>query len=122
VKRTVNQDDGRTRHWFWARYDGGTVAPRSAYTLFGWPGSDYRGRAGWGQTRTVAFRAGDQPLEQWARHLRELGVQTGPILEEGPWRKIGFTAPDGQDFAIVDGHGEPGDTPRSVASPPGESP
>jgi glyoxalase family protein len=102
VKRTVNQDDNRTRHWFWARYDGRTVAPRSAYTLFGWPGSDYRGRAGWGQTRTVAFQAGHQPLEGWERHLRSLGVQTGAIVEEGPWRRMGFTAPDGQEFAIVD--------------------
>src|SRR3712207_8640639 len=37
VKRSVNQDDPGTRHWFWANYDGAAVAPHSSYTLFGWP-------------------------------------------------------------------------------------
>lgn len=37
VKRSVNQDDPGTRHWFWASYDGAEVAPHSSYTLFGWP-------------------------------------------------------------------------------------
>lgn len=101
VKRTVNQDDGRTRHWFWARYDGATVASRSAYTLFGWPGSDYRARAGWGQTRELAYRSGGHSLEVWREHLGALGTQAGPDEDDGPFRGIRFQAPDGQAFSII---------------------
>src|SRR5215216_1992404 len=36
VKRSVNQDDPDTLHYFWANYDGERVAPHSDMTLFGW--------------------------------------------------------------------------------------
>lgn len=39
VKKSVNQDDGETPHWFWAHYDGGRVEPRSwsgASTCWEW--------------------------------------------------------------------------------------
>lgn len=108
VKRTVNQDDGRTRHWFWARYDGTAVASRSAYTLFGWPGSDYRARPGWGQTRELAYRSGDHSLEDWRDHLLGLGLPAGDVGEEGPFRSIRFRAPDGQEFSIVADSSTPG--------------
>jgi hypothetical protein len=46
VKKTYNQDDAKTRHYFWANYDGEKVAPHSAFTLFDWKGSTYMpGRA-----------------------------------------------------------------------------
>ena len=48
VKKTLNQDDGKTEHWFWARYDGETVGPHSAMTLFDWKGSNYYARGGAG--------------------------------------------------------------------------
>ncbi len=55
VKQTANQDDAKTKHFLWAAYDGREVAPASAMTHFGWPGSDYRGREGVGQTAWVAL-------------------------------------------------------------------
>jgi glyoxalase family protein len=55
VKQTANQDDAKTKHLFWAAYDGESVAPASAMTHFGWPGSDYRARPGVGQTGWVAL-------------------------------------------------------------------
>jgi glyoxalase family protein len=97
VKRTVNQDDGRTPHWFWARYDGREVAPHSAYSLFGWPRGGRRARPGVGQTHHVAFRAPDAGhLLAWRDHLLSLGVEAGAVEEEGPFRVLRFPAPDGQ--------------------------
>lgn len=96
VKRTVNQDDGLTRHDFWARYDGGPVAPHSSVTHFGWPDSDYRARPGTGQTRHVAFRAADDAeLERWHDHLSALGHEPGPIRDFSLWRGLDFTVLDG---------------------------
>lgn len=115
VKRTVNQDDGRTRHWFWARYDGSAVASRSAYTLFGWPGSDHRARHGWGQTGDLAFRSGDHSLEEWQEHLQELGVATTDGHGDAPFTSIRFRAPDGQEFSIV--ADEPSTTPPTPGDP-----
>ncbi len=98
VKRSVNQDDPTTPHWFWANYDGARVLPHSSYTLFEWKGSDYRARPGVGQMAHVAFRIGDTaPLAAWADHLRGLGVDV-----EGVSGGFGFTAPDGQRLLLVD--------------------
>lgn len=118
VKRTVNQDDGRTRHWFWAHRDGAAVASRSAYTLFGWPGSDYRARAGWGQTGALAYRAGDHPLEAWVEQLRALGIPAARDPGAEPFRSIAFRSPDGQEFRIVEDLSEA----SSPTSSPGDEP
>lgn len=96
VKRTVNQDDGRTRHWFWASLRDGEMGEHSAMTLFGWPGSDYRARPGVGQTHHVAFRApGDEHLGAWQEHLRSMGVAVTEVQDRRYFRSIYFQAPDG---------------------------
>lgn len=96
VKRTVNQDDGKTKHWFWANYRGAEIGEHSALTLFGWPGSTYRIRPGVGQTHHVAFRApGDEDLGAWQDHLRSLGVQVTEVRDRQYFRSIYFQAPDG---------------------------
>lgn len=107
VKKTLNQDDGSSEHWFWARYDGETVAPRSSWTLFGWPGSDYRARAGTGQTHHVAFRAKDDEEQRaWLDHLRSHDLQVTPVQDRTYFRSIYFRAPDGVLLEIAtDGPG-----------------
>jgi len=96
VKRTVNQDDGAAKHYFWARYDGQEVAPRSALTLFEWPGSDYGARPGQGATRHVAFRAGDRTeLERWREHLESLGLAVEGPVDRGFAHALTVEAPDG---------------------------
>ncbi|HEU0012200.1 MAG TPA: VOC family protein, partial [Longimicrobium sp.] len=96
VKQTTNRDAPDTLHWFWARYDGQTVAPGSSWTLFGWPPSWKQARAGTGQTHHVAFRveSGDD-LAAWTDHLRAMGVQTSEVLDRGLFRGVYFRAPDG---------------------------
>jgi glyoxalase family protein len=107
VKRTVNQDDARTPHWFWARYDGGAVAAHSTYTLFGWKGSTYGARAGVGQTRSIAFRAvDDDALVSWRAALLGSGVEAGAMVDRGFARAFEFRAPDGQLLELAtDGPG-----------------
>ena len=96
VKRTVNQDDGQAKHYFWARYDGEEVAPRSALTLFEWPGSTYRARPGQGATRHVAFRAdGPAELEQWRQHLQSMGLPVEGPVDRGFTQVLTTRAPDG---------------------------
>jgi glyoxalase family protein len=107
VKKTLNQDDGATEHWFWARYDGQKVGGNSALTLFGWPSSQHRARAGRGQTHHIAFRASsqDQQLE-WKDHLQSLGISVSPVMDRSYFKSIYFNAPDGLLLEIAtDGPG-----------------
>jgi glyoxalase family protein len=96
VKKSVNQDDPRTPHWFWASYDGRTVEPHSSLTFFEWKNSDYRARPGTGQTHHIAFRARDaEQQESWRDHLRSLGIEVTPVLDRSYFQSIYFRAPDG---------------------------
>lgn len=113
VKRTYNQDDAKTKHYFWARYEGASVAPHSALTLFGWEGSRHVARPGAGQTHHVAFRA-ESAAEQaaWREHLLSLGVDVTTVRDRTYFRSIYFHAPDGLLLEIAtDGPGFAVDEP-----------
>lgn len=107
VKRTVNQDDPSMPHWFWARYEGGVVAPHSSMTLFGFPPNGRWARGGVGQTHHVAFRAADEEQQlAWRDHLLAMGVQVSPVMDRDYFRSIYFQAPDGLLLEIAtDGPG-----------------
>ncbi len=115
VKKTYNQDDAKTLHWFWADYDGEKVGPHSALTLFAWPDSDYDARPGAGQTHHIAFRAKDgEEQEAWRDHLLHLGVDVSPVMERDYFRSIYFRAPDGLLLEIAtDGPGFAVDEPAA---------
>ena len=76
------------------------VAPNSSYTLFDWRGSQYRARAGVGQTHHIAFRASGTDLGEWRDALESRGFVVSPVLDDGMFRMITFDAPDGQAMAI----------------------
>lgn len=96
IKKTLNQDDATSQHWFWARYDGTAVGEHSAMTLFGWPGSDYAARPGAGQTHHIAFRATSSEHQLAFREkLRGMGIETTEVLDRSYFRSIYFRAPDG---------------------------
>src|SRR5690606_34435359 len=107
VKKSVNQDDPSTLHYFWARYDGEEVAPHSTLTLFGWPNSNYWARGGIGQTHHIAFRAADDEEQRaWREHLLSLGLEVSPVLDRSYFKSIYFRAPDGLLLEIAtDGPG-----------------
>jgi glyoxalase family protein len=115
VKKTYNQDDAKTAHWFWADYDGRSVAPHSALTLFAWPDSNYPSRPGAGQTHHIAFRANDaEDQAAWRDHLLHLGVGVSPVMERSYFRSIYFQAPDGLLLEIAtDGPGFAVDEPAA---------
>jgi glyoxalase family protein len=107
VKKTVNQDDGETEHFFWANYDGKGVGPHSSLTLFGWPTSTQRSRPGAGQTHHIAFRASSEEDQvAWREHLLEMGVSVSPVQDRKYFKSIYFSAPDGLLLEIAtDGPG-----------------
>ncbi len=115
VKKTFNQDDGKTKHYFWARYDDDRVEPHSAFTLFDWAGSTKRARPGAGQTHHIAFRAqDDEEQKAWQDHLRTLGVDVTPVMERTYFKSIYFRAPDGLLMEIAtDGPGFTVDEPHT---------
>lgn len=116
VKKTLNQDDGKTEHWFWARYDGADVGAHSSMTLFAWEGSDYLARPGSGQAHHVAFRARDEEEQvAWRDHLRSMGVQVSPVMDRSYFRSIYFHAPDGLLLEIAT------DEPGFTVDEPAES-
>ena len=96
VKRSVNQDDPDTPHWFWANYDGREVSAHSSLTMFGWPTSNYRARAGVGQTHHIAFRAENiAELRAWHELLQTMDVDVTEPLQREYFTSIFLTAPDG---------------------------
>jgi glyoxalase family protein len=113
VKKTFNQDDAKTKHYFWARYDGTSVASHSALTLFGWEDSRYVARPGAGQTHHIAFRAEDAAEQAaWRDHLLSLGVDVTTVKDRTYFQSIYFHAPDGLLLEIAtDGPGFSVDEP-----------
>jgi len=107
IKKTINQDDPDTPHWFWANYDGTRVLPGSSWTLFGWSPRHPRARGGIGQTHHVAFRAKDTDEQlAWRDHLLALGLDVSPVMDRRYFTSIYFQAPDGQLLEIAtDGPG-----------------
>ncbi|HET9948303.1 MAG TPA: VOC family protein [Longimicrobiales bacterium] len=114
VKRTFNQDDVKTKHYFWARYDGAEVAPHSALTLFGWEGSRYVARPGAGQTHHIAFRtSSEEEQAAWREHLLSLDLDVTPVRDRTYFKSIYFHAPDGLLVEIAtDGPGFAVDEPE----------
>jgi glyoxalase family protein len=73
VAKTVNQDDPRVYHLFYADERG---RPGSELTFFEYPGA-VPGRAGAGMVHTIVSRVGSAAaLEFWEARLREEGVET----------------------------------------------
>jgi glyoxalase family protein len=113
VKKTYNQDDATSKHYFWADYDGESVGSHSALTLFGWPGSSHRARPGAGQTHHIAFRARDDDEQAlWRDHLLSMGVPVSEVMDRSYFRSIYFQDPDGLLLEIAtDGPGFSVDEP-----------
>jgi glyoxalase family protein len=120
VKMSLNQDDEKTRHYFWANYDGQTVLPASDMTMFGWPPNAAKAREGTGQTHHVAFRAKDEAEETaWREHLESLGMHVTDIKDRKYFKSIYFhthdgllieLATDGPGFAVDEDPGALGES------------
>lgn len=107
IKKSVNQDDPDTLHYFWGSYDGQTIKPHSDLTLFGWPNGGPRAAEGAGQTHHIAFRARDAAEQAaWREHLLAMGLEVSPVMDRLYFKSIYFRAPDGLLLEIAtDGPG-----------------
>jgi len=107
VKKSLNQDDEKTLHYFWANYDGQRVLPSSDMTLFGWPEGSPNAREGTGQTHHVAYRARDEAEQlTWREHLESIGFRVTDVKDRKYFKSIYFRTHDGMLVEIAtDGPG-----------------
>jgi len=97
VKKTVNQDDVRAYHLFYAD---GAGSPGSDLTFFDWSLAAREIRGNNSVSRT-ALRVGESSLEWWAAHLTKKSVQHGGLLEQGGYKVLEFDDFEGQRLALV---------------------
>jgi len=105
VKRSVNQDDVRAYHLFYADAAG---SPGTDLTFFDWPLPRER-RGTHSITRTHLRVNGSASLEYWAARLRDHGIETNTIEERDGRAGFDFEDPEGQRLAFIDdgGAGDP---------------
>ncbi len=104
VKKSVNQDDVRAYHLFYADKVG---SPGTDMTFFDWPqtGPDRRGTD---SIALTAFRVnGREALDYWARRLDDYGVDHQEIETFAGHETLSFVDPEGQRLMLVDDGGAP---------------
>jgi glyoxalase family protein len=102
VKKSVNQDDVRAYHLFYAD---GAATPGTDITFFDWPVG--RERRGTHSIVRTGFRVnGADALAWWRRHLGDAGVLVGDTIERDGRLTFDFEDPEGQRLALVDDGGE----------------
>lgn len=102
VKRSVNQDDVRAYHLFYADAKG---SPGTDLTFFDWAvPREQRGTHA--ITRTALRVAGHKALIWWKQHLREHGVMSNEISERDGRLTLDFEDPEGQRLTLIDDAGQ----------------
>jgi len=107
VKRTVNQDDVRAYHLFYAD---GVGSPGTDLTFFDWPAEPER-RGTRSIVRTGLRVRGEASLLWWSDRLRDHDLSAGELVERGGRLVLELEDPEGQRLALVDDHGL-GDSPE----------
>ena len=108
VKRSVNQDDVRAYHLFYADAVG---TPGTDLTFFDW-GIPPEKRGASSIVRTFLRVNGLESLEWWADHLSEHGLAHEGLRERDGRVTLDFEDPEGQRLALIDDGGG-GDPPVS---------
>ncbi|ADV67391.1 ring-cleaving dioxygenase [Deinococcus maricopensis] len=104
VKKTVNQDDVRAYHLFYADAHG---TPGTDLTFFDWDAPPER-RGTHAITRTALRVHGERALQWWADHLHAHGINANPITTRDHRAVLDFEDPEGQRLTLIDdgGHGD----------------
>ncbi|HLS09876.1 ring-cleaving dioxygenase [Lentibacillus sp.] len=98
VKKTVNQDDIRTYHLFFADDEGN---PGTDMTFFDFPGIP-QGTHGTNEIAKTAFRVpSDEALKYWVKRFDRLEVQHDGIKEEFGVKTLSFSDFDDQKYQLV---------------------
>ncbi|MEJ2667205.1 MAG: ring-cleaving dioxygenase [Deinococcales bacterium] len=103
VKKTVNQDDVRAYHLFYAD---GKGSPGSDLTFFDWALAAPERRGTHSVARTaLRIAGGDESLSWWRARLQAAGASVQPPVEVDGRRTLPFEDPEGQRLALVDDGG-----------------
>jgi glyoxalase family protein len=97
VKRSINQDDPGTYHFFFADAEG---TPGTSMTFFPWP--DARpGKVGSGQVARTAFRVPEDSLDYWRERFDDRGVDHDDPVERFGETVLPVRDPDGLPVELV---------------------
>jgi glyoxalase family protein len=97
VKRSVNQDDPRTYHLFYADADG---SPGTDLTFFPWRDAP-KGRLGHGLGVEISLAIPYDSVDFWTRRLREHGVTIDAVETRRGEQAIVFSDPHGQHLSLT---------------------
>jgi glyoxalase family protein len=98
VKRSINQDDPGTYHFFFADAEG---SPGTSMTFFPW--SDLpQGKVGSGQVSRTAFRVPEGSLDYWEARFDEYGVEYDERVERFGETVLPFRDPDDLPVELVE--------------------
>ncbi|WP_136602300.1 ring-cleaving dioxygenase [Salinigranum halophilum] len=97
VKRSINQDDPGTYHFFFADAEG---TPGTSMTFFPWEDLP-QGKVGSGQVSRTAFRVPEASLDYWEDRFDEYGVDYDERVERFGETVLPFRDPDGLPVELV---------------------
>ncbi|GGL24064.1 diguanylate cyclase [Halarchaeum grantii] len=97
VKRSINQDDPGTYHFFFADAEG---TPGTSMTFFPWEEMS-QGKVGSGQVSRVAFRVPEGSLDFWEARFEDYGVDYDDRVTRFGETVLPFRDPDGLPVELV---------------------
>lgn len=98
VKRSINQDDPSTYHFFFADAEG---TPGTSMTFFPWENLS-PGNVGSGQVSRTAFRVPEGSLDYWEERFDDYGVDYDDRVERFGETVLPFRDPDGLPIELID--------------------
>jgi len=98
VKRSINQDDPSTYHFFFADAEG---TPGTSMTFFPWENLQ-QGQVGTGQVSRTAFRVPEGSLDYWEDRFDEYGVDYHDRVDRFGETVLPFRDPDGLPIELVE--------------------
>ena len=116
VKKTVNQDDVRAYHLFYAD---GKANPGTDLTFFDFPAAPER-RGTNSISRTGLRVAGEKTLGYWRDRLKQAGGVTGEVVEVDGRLTLPFEDGEGQRLVLVDDGGAGSSAPWERSAVPVE--
>ncbi|MFB6139963.1 MAG: VOC family protein [Halosimplex sp.] len=99
VKRSINQDDPGTYHFFFADAEGN---PGTSMTFFPWGEDTPQGKVGSGQVSRTAFRVPEGSLDYWEDRFDDYGVDYDDRVERFGETVLPFSDPDGLPVELVE--------------------
>ena len=98
VKQTINYDDPKTYHLYYADTSG---SPGTILTFFPWPGA-VRGQIGAGEATATALLVPQGSLAQWETYLRGKNVPVGEKTTRFNQTFLPFSDPDGMPLELIE--------------------